>query len=161
MEHNHRVEKKWRTHLKKDELLLHWRQSGQSRRLFCSEQGLTYNSFVTWYKQHKAKAKRESGFSEVVIKSSEKIVAQLHLSEVVRIDFYQPLSENIICALRKQRKNYLLPSSHQAAQNAAMFYSLLGTCKLKSIEPFEWLKSLFEKLLDWKNCFLKNIFLTG
>ena len=120
MEHNHRVEKKWRTHLKKDELLLHWRQSGQSRRLFCSEQGLTYNSFVTWYKQHKAKAKRESGFSEVVIKSSEKIVAQLHLSEVVRIDFYQPLSENFICALSKRKKKIfasLLTSSSTKRSN--------------------------------------------
>ena len=50
----------------------------------------------------------------------------------------------------KGRENYLLAGSHEAAQNAAMFYSPLGTCKLKGIEPFEWLKSLFEKLPDWK-----------
>ena len=47
-------------------------------------------------------------------------------------------------------KNYLFAISHEAAENAAMFYSFLGTCKLKGIEPFEWLKSLFEKLPDWK-----------
>ena len=47
-------------------------------------------------------------------------------------------------------RNYLFAGSHEAAQNEAMFYSLLGTCKLTGIEPFEWLKSLFEKLLDWK-----------
>ena len=52
--------------------------------------------------------------------------------------------------LEKDWKNYLFASSHEAAQNAAMFYSLLRTCKLKGIETFEWLKSLFEKLPDWK-----------
>ena len=52
--------------------------------------------------------------------------------------------------LEKGWKKYLFAISHEAAQNAAMFYSLLGTCKFKGIEPFEWLKSLFEKLPDWK-----------
>ena len=52
--------------------------------------------------------------------------------------------------LEKGRENYLFADSLEAAQNAAMFNSLLGTCKLKAIEPFEWLKSLFEKLPDWK-----------
>ena len=57
--------------------------------------------------------------------------------------------------LEKDWKNYLFAISHEAAQNAAMFYSLLGTCKLKGIEPFEWLKSLFEKLpeVDRQNIF--------
>ena len=52
--------------------------------------------------------------------------------------------------LEKGWKNYLFVGSHEAAQNAAMFYSLLGTFKLKGIQPFEWLKYLFEKLHDWK-----------
>ena len=52
--------------------------------------------------------------------------------------------------LEKDWKNYLFASSHDAAQNVAMLYSLLGTCKLKGIEPFEWLKSLLEKLPDGK-----------
>ena len=52
--------------------------------------------------------------------------------------------------LEKDWKNYLFAGSYEVAENAAMFYSLLGTCKLKGIEPFEWLKSLFEKLPDWK-----------
>ena len=40
--------------------------------------------------------------------------------------------------------------SHEIAQNAAMFYSLHGTCKLKGTEPFQWLKNLFEVLPDSK-----------
>ena len=48
------------------------------------------------------------------------------------------------------KKNYLFAGSHEAAQKAAMFFSLLETRKLKGIEPFEGLKSPFEKLPDWK-----------
>ena len=48
------------------------------------------------------------------------------------------------------KKNYLFVGFQEPAQNAAMFYSLLETCKLKGVEPFEWLKSPFEKLPDWK-----------
>ena len=47
MESVSNVEKKWRTRQEKDELLAQWKQSGQNRSVFCSEQGLNYNSFVT------------------------------------------------------------------------------------------------------------------
>ena len=76
--------------------------------------------------------------------------AKLNLPRELQIDLYQPLSAEYIRALLKLRKNYLFASCNKAAQNAAMFYSILVTCKLKGIELFEWLKSLFEKLLDWK-----------
>ncbi len=42
------------------------------------------------------------------------------------------------------RKNYLFAGSHEAAQRSAMLYSLLGTCKLHSINPFTWLKNVLE-----------------
>ena len=101
MESVSNVEKKWRTRQEKDELLLQWNQSGQSRRVFCSEQGLNYNSFVTWHKEQKTKTKTESSFSQVVVKSGEKIVAQLYLPGELRIDLYQPLSAEFIRALLK------------------------------------------------------------
>lgn len=44
------------------------------------------------------------------------------------------------------RKNYLFAGSHEAAQRSAMLYSLLGTCKLHDINPFEWMKTVLEKL---------------
>lgn len=67
-----------------------------------------------------------------------------------KLEIDNNLVENVIRPIAIGRKNYLFAGSHEAAQNAAMFYSLLGTCKLKGIEPFEWLKSLFEILPDWK-----------
>ena len=67
-----------------------------------------------------------------------------------KLEIDNNLVENAIRPIAIGRKNYLFAGSHEAAQNAAMFYSLLGTCKLKGIEPFQWLKNLFEILPDSK-----------
>jgi transposase len=60
------------------------------------------------------------------------------------------LVENSIRPVALGKKNYLFAGSHASAQRAAMIYSLLGTCKLKAVEPFAWLKNIFEVLPDWK-----------
>ncbi|MES1250148.1 MAG: IS66 family transposase, partial [Chitinophaga rupis] len=54
--------------------------------------------------------------------------------------------ENAIRPVAVGRKNYLFAGSHEAAQRSAMLYSLLGTCKLHDINPFEWMKSVLEKI---------------
>jgi transposase len=56
--------------------------------------------------------------------------------------------ENSIRPVAVGRKNYLFASSHEAAQRSAMLYSLLGTCKMHNIEPYQWLKSVLEKIAD-------------
>ena len=101
MESVSNVEKKWRTRQEKDELIALWKQSGKSRKLFYNDQGLNYNSFVSWHQQHKAKAKSETSFSQVIVQSVEKLFAQLHLHYELRIDLYQPLSAEFIRALLK------------------------------------------------------------
>lgn len=60
------------------------------------------------------------------------------------------LVENSIRPIAIGRKNYLFAGSHASAQRAAMIYSLLGTCKLKGVEPFAWLKNVFDVLPDYK-----------
>lgn len=56
--------------------------------------------------------------------------------------------ENSIRPVAIGRKNYLFAGSHEAAQQSAMIYSLLGTCKLHSINPWEWLKDILSRLPD-------------
>jgi len=46
------------------------------------------------------------------------------------------------------RKNYLFAGSHEAAQQAAMIYSFLGTCKINNIEPYTWLKETLTHIPD-------------
>jgi transposase len=44
------------------------------------------------------------------------------------------------------RKNYLFCGSHEAAKRAGILYSLLGTCKLHDVNPYEWLKDVVTRL---------------
>jgi len=59
------------------------------------------------------------------------------------------LIENTIRPVALGRKNYLFAGSHDAAQNAAMIYSLLATCKINNVEPFAWLKQTLSVLPDY------------
>lgn len=56
------------------------------------------------------------------------------------------LVENSIRPMALGRKNYLFAGNHQAAQNAAIIYSLLGTCKKLNVNPNQWLPWALEKL---------------
>jgi len=54
--------------------------------------------------------------------------------------------ENSLRGVAIGRKNYLFCGSHEAAKRSAMLYSLLGTCKMNGINPFEWLKDVLERI---------------
>ena len=58
------------------------------------------------------------------------------------------LIENQIRPVALGRKNYLFAGSHTAAQRAALIYSLLGTCKLHQVEPYQWLKDVLQRIQD-------------
>ena len=57
--------------------------------------------------------------------------------------------ENSIRPVALGRKNYLFAGSHEAAQRSAMLYSLLGTCKLHGVNPFEWLRDTLQRINDY------------
>lgn len=48
--------------------------------------------------------------------------------------------ENSIRPIALGRNNYLFAGSHDAAQKAAIIYSLFATCKLHDVNAYEWLK---------------------
>ena len=50
------------------------------------------------------------------------------------------LIENTIRPIALGRNNYLFAGSHDAAQNAAIIYSLFATCKLHDVNAYDWLK---------------------
>jgi hypothetical protein len=54
--------------------------------------------------------------------------------------------ENSIRPVAIGRKNYLFAGSHDAAARSAMLYSLMGTCKLHSINPFIWLRDVLQRI---------------
>ena len=50
------------------------------------------------------------------------------------------LIENTIRPIALGRNNYLFAGSHEAAQHAAIIYSLLATCRLHEVNAYDWLK---------------------
>ena len=65
--------------------------------------------------------------------------------------------ENKIRPVALGRKNYLFAGSHQAARQAAMIYSFLGTCKITGVEPLNWLKTTLENIQDCKINQIQNL----
>lgn len=66
-----------------------------------------------------------------------------------RLELDNNLIENSIRPLALGRKNYLFAGSHKAAQNTAMIYSFLGSCKINNVNPKEWLEYVLENIPDW------------
>jgi len=54
--------------------------------------------------------------------------------------------ENAVRPVAIGRKNYLFAGSHEAAQRAAMIYSLFATCRYHNINPYDWLKDVLERM---------------
>jgi transposase len=55
-------------------------------------------------------------------------------------------AERALRAVAVGRKNWLFTGSPDGGRRAATIYSLVGTCKLLGIEPFEYLRNVLERL---------------
>ena len=64
------------------------------------------------------------------------------------------MAERAIKPLVIGRKNYLFAGSHQGAENAAVIYSLIETCKVLGINTYAYLKDVLERL---PTTLMKNI----
>jgi transposase len=71
-------------------------------------------------------------------------LSRYHLDGRYQID--NNLVENAIRPLALGRKNYLFCGNHDAAENAAIMYSLLGCCKTCDVNPREWLTDVLTKI---------------
>lgn len=76
-------------------------------------------------------------------------LSRYHLDGRYQID--NNLVENAIRPLALGRKNYLFCGSHDAAENAAIMYSLLGCCLASEVNPREWLTDVLTRIPAYNN----------
>lgn len=57
--------------------------------------------------------------------------------------------ENQIRPIAVGRKNYLFAGSHEAAQRAAIVYSLFACCKMNNVDPAGWLLDVMRRLPNY------------
>lgn len=63
-----------------------------------------------------------------------------------RIEIDNNLVENSIRPIALGRKNYLFAGSHQAAQNLACLYSIIGTCQINKLNSKAYIEWLLKKI---------------
>jgi len=82
-------------------------------------------------------------------------LSRYHLDGRYQID--NNMAENSIRPLALGRKNYLFCGNHDAAENAAIMYSLLGSCKACDIDPRKWLTYVLTKIPEYNNDYSKDL----
>jgi transposase len=76
-------------------------------------------------------------------------LTRYHLDGRYKID--NNLVENTIRPLALGRKNYMFCGNHDAAENAAIMYSLLGCCAASDVNPREWLTDVLTRIPYYNN----------
>lgn len=76
-------------------------------------------------------------------------LSRYHLDGRYQID--NNLVENAIRPLALGRKNFLFCGNHDAAENAAIMYSLLGCCKASEVNPQQWLTDVLTRIPEYNN----------
>jgi transposase len=76
-------------------------------------------------------------------------LSRYHLDGRYKID--NNLVENSIRPLALGRKNYMFCGNHDAAENAAIMYSLLGCCAALDVNPREWLTDVLTRIPSYNN----------
>jgi transposase len=82
-------------------------------------------------------------------------LSRYHLDGRYQID--NNLVENAIRPLALGRKNYLFCGNHDAAENAAIMYSLLGCCKACDINPRQWLTDVLTRIPAYNNDYSRDL----
>ena len=66
-------------------------------------------------------------------------------------------AENSQRAIALGRKNFLFAGNHDAAEDAAVFYSLLGCCKAAGVDFRDWLIHVLTHIHDYDNDYSKDL----
>jgi transposase len=67
-----------------------------------------------------------------------------------RLEIDNNLVENSIRPVALGKHNFLFAGSHEAAQNIAMLYSFMSTCRMQGKDPLPWLANVLGKLPEAK-----------
>jgi transposase len=82
-------------------------------------------------------------------------LTRYHLDGRYRID--NNLGENSIRPLALGRKNYLFCGNHDAAEDAAVMYSLLGCCKAADVNFRDWMVYVLSHIHDYDTDYSKDL----
>lgn len=65
--------------------------------------------------------------------------------------------ENAIRPVALGRKNWLFAGSHEGAKRLAILYSIFGTCKMNNINPYDYIKDVLDRVMDYPSHKIKDL----
>jgi transposase len=102
----------------------------------------------TWMRDQLTQVLPRSAIGEAITYSLKLWKRLTRYTEDGRWEIDNNAIENSIRPVALGRKNYMFAGSHEAAKNAAMIYSFLGTCKINNVEPYAWLNDVLTRIPD-------------
>ncbi len=107
-------------------------------------------SLHVWFRENIVQVLPKSLIGEAIAYSLGRWEKLMLYTTDGKLEIDNNLVENVIRPVALGRKNYLFAGNHDAAQRSAMLYSFMGTCKLRGVEPLQWMKNTLAKLPDHK-----------
>jgi transposase len=121
----------------------------EQRKELRAEQSLpVLQELEKWMKEHLPDVLPKSSIGQAITYTLGLWKRLTRYIENGQVEIDNNLIENSIRPVAIGRKNYLFAGSHEAAQQAAMMYSFLGTCKINNVEPLGWLKDVLQRIQD-------------
>ena len=102
--------------------------------------------FYRWLRNHQVKTLPKSPIGKAIAYALNHWHALNNYRRDGILNIDNNTSERAIKPVVLGRKNYLFAGSHEGAKNAAVLYSLIETCKLIEINPFDYLKDVLTRL---------------
>ena len=99
-----------------------------------------------WLKSTHASLSAKSRLAGAIQYTLTRWTALTRYVEDGRIEIDNNAAERAIRALVLGRRNYLFAGSDAGGETAARHYSLIGTCRLNSIDPYIYLRHLLERI---------------
>jgi transposase len=119
--------------------------SPETRRCMRQEKSVpVLNRFKTWLEANGGLP--QSPWGKAVKYSLARWEKLSRYTEDGRVEIDSNMVENAIRPIAIGRKNFLFCGSHDAAQRAAVIYSLLATCKKQGVNPQEWLTDVLTRI---------------
>lgn len=103
-------------------------------------------AFERWLEDNYAKTLPKSKIGKAIIYTHTiyRRLSRYILDGRYRVD--NNLTENVIRPLALGRKQYLFCQTHEAAEKAAIVYSLMACCKLHGVNPMMWLTDVLSRI---------------
>lgn len=122
--------------------------TGEERKQIREEAKPVLENLYNWMVEQYEKMNPSSSLGEALSYTLKRWKGLTHYIKNGDLEIDNNLIENSIRPIAIGRKNYLFAGSHEAAQRAAMMYSLFACCKKKGVNPHEWLIDVLNRISD-------------